>query len=141
MAITKDRGRQELIVMHKTISYSDPTSDAAAAEAVFDVPYGAVVVGGEVVVKTAFDSTTSDVLDLGDGDDDDRYTATPVDLQSTGRTALTLTGYTYTAADTIDLEWTAGSTGTATAGEVDIMVMYYVEGRAGFEYSNQSSDF
>ena len=132
MAITKNAGRQEVIAAKVTLTYATLSSDAAVAEGVIQVPEGAIVVGGFINVKTAFDSTTSDALDIGDGGDDDRYTATPIDLQSTGVTALDITGYQYTAEDNIDVEWTTGSTGTATAGEAEIVVQYIVNGRAAF---------
>lgn len=141
MAISLDSGRQEVIAMRKEVLYSDLTNDDGTSEALFDIPYGAEVVGGGITVNTVFDSTTSDVLDIGDGVDDDEYTSSQIDLTSAGYTALTVTGYQYTAADTIDVEWTAGSTGTATAGKFTVTVLYVVEGRSGFSYANQSSSF
>lgn len=132
MAITKDVNRQEVIAAKVTLTFATLASDAAVAEGIIQVPEGAIVVGGYINVKTAFDSTTSDVIDIGDGADDDRYTATPVDLTSLGVTALDVTGYQYTAQDNIDVEWTAGSTGTATAGEAEVVVQYIVAGRAAF---------
>ena len=132
MAITKNPGRQEVIAANVTVTYDTLASDTAVAEAVIEVPAGAIVVGGFINVKTAFDSTTSDVLDIGDSVDDDEYTATPVNLQSVGVTALDVTGYKYTTVDNIAVEWTAGSTGTATAGEAEIVVQYIVDGRAAF---------
>lgn len=133
MSITKLAGRQEVISTSPvTLSFDTLSSDAAVAEAVIDLPANAIVVGGELIVDTAFDSTTSDVLDIGDGVDDDEYTSSQIDLQTAGRTALTLTGYKYTTPDTIDVEWTAGSTGTATAGSARLIVQYIVDGRAAF---------
>jgi hypothetical protein len=132
MAITKDSGRQEVIAAEVTIKHDTLASDIAVAEGVIQVPEGARVVGGHINVTEVFNSTTSDVLDIGDGGDDDRYTATPIDLTALGATALDVTGYTYTAEDDIDVEWTAGSTGTATTGEATITVLYVVSGRAAF---------
>ena len=132
MAISLKAGRQEVIAAKISVSYSDITDDAGASEAVVQVPPNAIVVGGYVNVTTAFDSTTSDVVDLGDGGDADRYSATPIDLQTAGVTALDITGYTYTTEDTIDIQWTAGATGTATAGAFDVVVEYIVDGRAAF---------
>lgn len=132
MAITKNAGRQEVVAAKITLTYSTLAADDGTSEGVIQVPEGATVIGGFINVKTAFDSTTSDALDIGDGDDIDRYTATPIDLQSTGVTALDITGYQYTSQDDIDVQWTAGSTGTATAGEAEIVVQYVVDGRAAF---------
>lgn len=130
MAISLNSGRQEVLAAHIQVKYDTLTSDAAAAEAIAQVPEGAIVVGGSVSVTEVFNSTTSDVLDVGDGGDDDRYTATPVDLTALGGTALDITGYQYTAQDNIDVEWTAGSTGTATQGTAMITILYIVDGRA-----------
>lgn len=132
MAITKNEGRQEVIAAKVTLTYDTLSSDVAVGEAIMQLPAGAIVVGGFVNVTTAFDSTTSDVLDIGDSVDDDEYTATPVNLQALGVTALTITGYKYTAQTDLLAEWTAGSTGTATAGSADVVVQYIVDGRAAF---------
>lgn len=132
MAITKNVGRQEVIAATITIKHDTLSSDVAVAEGVIQVPEGARVVGGHIVVTEVFNSTTSDVLDLGDAGDIDRYSATPIDLTALGATALDVTGYTYTAEDDIDAKWTAGSTGTATTGEATITVLYIQEGRAAF---------
>jgi len=132
MAITLVPGRQEVIAASVSITHDLLSSDIAVAEGVIQVPEGARVVGGHINVTEVFNSTTSDVIDIGDGGDDDRYSATPVDLTALGATALDVTGYTYTAEDNIDVEWTAGSTGTATTGEATITVLYIVDGRAAF---------
>ena len=132
MAITKLSGRQEVIAAKVTITYDTLSSDAAVGEAVIQIPEGAIVVGGFVNVKTVFNSTTSDVLDIGDSVDDDEYTSSQVDSTALRVTALTITGYQYTTQDNIMVEWTAGSTGTATTGEADIIVQYIVDGRAAF---------
>ena len=133
MAITKKSGRQEVIASTPvTISYDTIGNDTTSAVAFLDVPANAIVVGGYIVVDTAFNSTTSDVLDVGDGVDDDRYTPTQINLQTVGATALSVTGYKYTAADTLDIKWTAGATGTATQGSARIWVEYIVYGRAAF---------
>lgn len=132
MAIVLNSGRQEVIAAKLSVNYADMSSDVAVAEAVVDVPANAIVVGGYVVVQTVFNSTTSDVLDVGDGDNDDRYSATPIDLTTLGYNALDVTGYKYSVSDLIDVEWTAGTTSTATTGDFDIVVEYIVDGRAAF---------
>lgn len=132
MAVTKNVGRQEVIAARVVIGFADPTSDATASEGVIQVPEGAQVVGGYVSVTEVFNSTTSDVLDLGDGGDIDRYSATQVNLAALGVTALDITGFTYTAQDDIDMQWTAGATGTATTGSFEIVVQYIVTNRAAF---------
>lgn len=127
MAITKNTGRQDVLVAHVTVTYDDLTS-GSAAEAV-DVPPDAIYLRGYVDVKTAWDSNTSDVLDVGDGDDDDRYTSSQIDISSTGITELDTVSKQYAEKDTVDLTWTG--TGTApTQGELDLIFEYIVEDRA-----------
>lgn len=130
MAITKNAARQELIVAHLDIGYADPTAYGTAEEA-FDLPANAILIGGDVVVKTAWNSATTATLKLGDAGDDDRYTSSAIDLKTAGRTALTLTGYKHTTAQA--LKALIAQTGTAaTAGAARITISYFVEGRAAF---------
>lgn len=129
MAVTLLSGRQELIVAEAAFGFADLTTAVAAASV--SVPEGAVVVGGYLVIDVVWNSLTSDVLDLGDDLDVDRYSATPVDITALGVTALDVTGFAYTTANTIDVIWTG--VGTApTTGTARLVVEYYVEGRAAF---------
>jgi hypothetical protein len=127
MAITLSPDRQTILVASKTIAFGDITA-SGTAEAAFDVPAGAIVVGGDVTVTEVWDSVTSDNLDVGDGDDPDRYTSSVVDLTAAARTALTLTGYKYAASDTIDVLIT-NTGGSLTQGSLRLHVWYIVEGR------------
>ncbi|WP_353233361.1 hypothetical protein [Diaphorobacter ruginosibacter] len=130
MSIKKNPSRQELIVAHLTIGFADIAA-YGTAEAAFDLPGNAVLVGGDVVVTTAWDSETTATLKLGDAVDDDRYTSTAVNLKTPGRTALTLTGYKHTVAEALNV--LAAQTGAAaTAGSARITIQYFVEGRSAF---------
>ena len=130
MPIKKNTGRQELIVAHLDIGYADVTTYGTAENA-FDLPGNAILLGGDVVVKTAWNSATTATLKLGDATDDDRYTSSAIDLKTAGRTALTLTGYKHTVAEA--LKALIAQTGTAaTAGALRITLLYMVEGRAAF---------
>lgn len=130
MAIKKNASRQELIVAHLDIGYADITAYGTAEEA-FDLPGNAILLGGDVVVKTPWNSATTATLKLGDGTDDDRYTSSAIDLKTAGRTALTITGYKHTVAEA--LKALVAQTGAAaTAGAARITITYYVEGRAAF---------
>ena len=126
MAITAAQSTQYPVVASVSFTYADLTS--GTVEDLCQIPAGATVVGGEIIVDTAWDSGTSDTLDIGDGDDDDRYTSTIINLQTATRTALTLTGYKYTETDTIDGTPTSAGT-AATAGAARINIMYVVEDR------------
>lgn len=133
MAITKNTGRQDLLVARVVINYDDLTS-GTAAEAI-DVPAGAIYQGGYVNVLTAWDSNTSDVLDVGDGDSDDLYTDSQIDISAVACTALdaptaaAVDMKKYTEHDTIDVTWTG--TGTApTQGQLELVYWYIREDRS-----------
>jgi len=130
VAIKKNSSRQELIVAHLDIGYADPTA-YGTAEAAFDLPANAILFGGDVVVKTAWNSATTATLKLGDAADDDRYTSSAIDLKTAGRTALTLTGYKHTVSEALKALFAQTGTG-ATAGAARITISYFVEGRAAF---------
>jgi hypothetical protein len=122
MSITKNAGRQYPLVAYVDFTYSDLT-DATGVEAI-DIPANATVIGGGLYIGTVFNSATSDTIDVGDGGDTDRYTASPIDVTALGYTALTLTGYTYTASDTIDILW--DGTGTAPSTGAGTLIVYYM---------------
>lgn len=130
MSIKKNSGRQELVVAYLDIAFSDVTAYGLAEDAI-EIPGNAVITGGEIVVTEAWNSATSTTLKLGDAADDDRYTATAVDLKTLGRTALTLTGFKHATTESLKaLLAQAGA--AATRGKARIVVNYYVEGRAAF---------
>lgn len=129
MTLKLNSGRQEAIVAYVDISAGDLVSGVATKA--IELPSGAVVTGGSVVVKTAFNTATSATLKVGDKADDDRYTAAPVDLKAAALTALTMTGYKHNVGESLQVTLT--ETGTAaTAGKVRVQISYYVEGRAAF---------
>lgn len=130
MTIKKNASRQELIAAHLTVGFADIATYGTAEDA-FDLPGNAVLAGGDVTVLTPWNSATTATLKLGDATDDDRYTASPIDLKTAGRTALTLTGYKHTVAE--ELKALVAQTGAAaTAGRARISILYYVEGRSAF---------
>ena len=128
MAITKNAGRQEVIAARVVVSLGTGNDiEATGTFGAIDVPENAVVVGGFINVT---DATTANVdFHVGDGLDDNRY-ADNIDGAATGLTALTLTGYKYTTADTIDIMVDTAT--PAAAGEVALVVLYIVEGRVAF---------
>lgn len=128
MAITKDSGRQNTKVAYIPFTYA--TLASGVNEAV-DIPAGAIVTGGCLVITTIFNSGTTDLLEVGDGvQDDDYLVAGAADNGSTAQyIAFTPTGYQYTANDSIDIKWTPVGT-AATAGAGYMIVEYIVPGRA-----------
>lgn len=130
-ALTKRDDRQDVLSAEIVIDYD--TGDTAVGThnltGAYTLPANARVVGGEVVVDTAWVGPTAATIDVGDGGDPDRYTTTPVNLLATGRTALDLTGYKYPETDQIDFE-IVYTVAPATAGQAYIRIDYIVEGRA-----------
>lgn len=129
MAITQQSGRQCSAWATVDFAYTDLTSGTAAAA--IKLPIGAVVVGGAVVVKTAFNSGTSDVIVVGDAATANRY-LTSTSIASAARTALVPTGYlTLSTTREVKVTWTADGT-AASAGAARLEVEYIVPGRAEF---------
>lgn len=128
MPITKNPNRQELITAFVDFTFADIPTTATAYDAL-DLPVGAVVTGGDLVVTTAWNSTTAS-LQIGDVTLASRYSGA-VDLKAAARTALTVTGFTHTAVEKV-LKGANIITGTATAGAARLSVTYYVKGRSAF---------
>jgi len=127
MPIKKNAGRQDLLVAYVDIALGDLT--AGTAQVAIDLPHGAVLVGGDAVVKTSFNAATTATLKVGDKGDDDRYGS--LDVKTVGSTALTMTGYKHNVGEPLLVSF--AQTGTAaTTGQMRLAVQYYVEGRSAF---------
>ena len=89
------------------------------------LPVGAVVIGGELVVTTAFDGSTYAVI-VGDSASANRYLGT-ADRKAAALTALVPTGYVSLGEN---IRLTITPTGTTTAGAATLRIRYTVVGRA-----------
>lgn len=127
MTISLNNGRQNALVAEQDLALADFTTGVALE--VMKLPYNSIVIGGFINVTEVFNSTTSDVLDLGHSDDDDEYSPTPINLQALGVTALTVTGYVNTGGLNLIGTWTSGG-GTPTTGTAKLVVQYIIEDRA-----------
>jgi len=97
------------------------------------MPLGAVIVGGEMVVETAFAGIGAGAtITLGvAGDTTSLLASTDLDVAAAGsRTALLLTKPLVCNGGANVRMTTAGLTATATTGKVRIRVMYTIDGRA-----------
>lgn len=130
MPITKNAGRQELIVAHVDIGVADVVNNVA--QGALDLPVGAVIVSGALVTTEAWNSTTSDVMDVGDVTSAVRY-LTDGNIRALGaRVPLVPTGFTHTSTEKqLTVTWTSGG-GTPTTGKSRLEVQYFVKGRAAF---------
>ena len=124
MAIANiDSGRQDVLVAVQAFDYSELV-DATAVPAV-NVPPGAIVVGGQLVITTVFNSATSDTIAVGDGTN--AYLAA-TDVTALGATALG-GGLPYSVSDTVDLTWD-GTGAVPTTGAGYLVLEYVIDGRA-----------
>ncbi len=125
-SLTKDVGRQKVLLAMIEFTYLN-IADTATAVSAIDLPYGAVVTGGYIVVDTVFNVGTTSVLDIGDATTADRYKA-DVNLKALGVTQLVPTGYKSNG-DAILI--TPANVGTAaTTGSARLFVEYMITGRA-----------
>lgn len=114
---------------------TDPTETAlngpAANTIVFDaipLPIGAVIVGGEIIVETAYAGSTAATVSAGIAGTTTAF-ANAVDMKTAARTALTITSpLTSNAGQNVRLT-IAYTVANATAGKVRVRVMYTIDGR------------
>ncbi len=130
MPITQNSARQELIHAFVDINLADIASNVAAPA--LKLPPGAVVVSGALVTTEAWNSTSTDVMDVGDASSATRYLTDGNIRALAARVALVPTGFIVTATQpNITVTWTSGG-GTPTTGKVRLEVQYYVRGRSAF---------
>lgn len=125
MAITKDTGRQWPLVAKVSFGFADTPTTATAYEAL-DLPNGAVVIGGGLLIDTAWDSTTN-TLSVGDAASGTRYLTTK-DLKSTAGTYFPFVIATKGVAD-VNVTY-AFTGGAATAGAATLVVQYVIDGKS-----------
>ena len=126
MALTKTSGRQPVLSATIPFTFEDFTS-GVAVEAI-DLPGGAYIVGGEVVITTAFNTSSSDALEVGDSSAVNALKSS-FSVQSTGITALVPYQGSIATKDAVTLELTSVGT-AATAGAGFLRVSYVIDGRA-----------
>lgn len=119
---------RQSVISTNPIAFTFEDLVTAVAKAAADVPPGSIIVGGMVIVDTAWDTTGAATVDVGDASVSDRY-ASAVDLKTPGLTALSLTGYTHANIDTIALLASLAAN-DATAGEGRLILQYITDGRA-----------
>lgn len=116
------------------IRYSDWVGTNNDRKVLFVLPAGAVVLPApisNVIVKTAFNDTTGDDLDVGvEGTDDDLF-ASAIDLNTGSGVLLTLDDLAdanrYSAtARTVTANFTTAPTGDGTTGEVVVTIGYFI---------------
>jgi len=130
MPITKNTGRQCVQFAYVDIKLADLVS--AADVAAIELPPNAVILSGQLVTTEAWNSTTSDVLDVGDSGSQNRY-LNDGNIRALGaRVALVPTGF-VTVGNPLTVRWVSGG-GVPTTGKVRLEVEYYQLGRAETTY-------
>lgn len=130
MAITKNSNRQGSLFAKADFTFADFNAGAVTTTTIFtalDLPANAIVVGGALVITTAFVGPTAATASVGDGASAARFLG-DTNLLAAARTALVPTNYKYTAGDTLDLD-VAMSVAAATAGAGYLLVEYIIDGR------------
>jgi hypothetical protein len=122
--------RQQRIEGYVDVNFSDLTSGDDYA--VFWLPAGATDITGNVVPIVAFNSETSDVLDVGNESSENAYKN---DLNIAATTAGALTGLPLTVANGfwVTVRWT-GVGNAPTAGQFRIFFTYIMEERGQFSH-------
>ena len=124
--LTRDVGRQDILSASIAIGFANIADTAVAVKAI-DLPYGAQVVGGHIVVDEVFNVGTTAVLDIGDLTVANRY-KNDVDLKALGLTALVPTGYVSDGDAIYVVPVLVGT--AATTGKARLVVNYVIANRA-----------
>lgn len=102
------------------------TNIAPTVFEIINLPPGSIVVGGDVVRETAFDTATY-TISIGDSGSATRYLGA-TDLKAVGRTALVPTGFRNTSG--LNLRMSLTNADVCTTGKAKVRVDYVIEGRA-----------
>lgn len=137
--LRKTRGAQRPLVAQFAFAFNDTMANTAGTTAapinstsgttfdIVDLPPGAIVVGGEVIVDTAFTTTGAATISLGDSASATRY-ANAVNMKAAARTALTVTGYNNVGGLSLRMTLSLADT-AAAAGAVRIQLQYIIDQR------------
>jgi len=126
MALTAELTGQTVLVAMKRFTFDDLTSGETTA--LFTLPPGTVRLRGSLVIETAFNSGTSDTIDIGDAGAQDALLSN--NDGSAGGAALTgFADEVQSTSEAITINWTgAGDAPTTGAGYV--VVEYVIDGRS-----------
>jgi hypothetical protein len=108
-----------------TVDFGVTTVGAANLFDVIKLPVGAIVIGGQLTVLTAFDTAAYTII-LGDTTTANRYLAS-ADLKAVGTTALLMTGFRNPTG--LDLRLSIANTDVCTTGVASLRVHYIIDGR------------
>ena len=132
MAITKDVGVQDICVKTVTINLADVTSgDDISA---IDLPNNSVILSGSLYTTEAWNSTSTDVLSVGDTTTYNRYLSAGNIRSLAALVPLVPTGIVQPTSG-LTVRWVSGG-GSPTTGKVRLVVTYVVLGKAEYTYES-----
>lgn len=131
MPITKDSNVAEVVSKSVTIGYADVVQNTA--QGAIDIPPNSVILSGHISTLTAWNSTTSDVMDVGDSASATRYLTDGNIRAAAANVALVPTGFVHTGG-ALTVTHTAGAAATATTGSSRLTVTYVTLGKADATY-------
>lgn len=130
MAITKDFNRQMIKVAMVEIALADVVTGQDLPA--IDLPHGAIILGGHIKTEQAWNSTTSDVLDVGDAASQNRY-LNDGNIRAAGALVpLVPTGEVH-AGGPLTVRWVSGG-GTPGTGRSRLLVQYVIQGSSESTY-------
>ncbi len=119
----KNNGRQWPLVARQPFDFSQMTTGAAVPA--INLPAGAIVLAGSMVISEVFNSATSDTIAVAGGGASVAATA----ATTLGRTALAVNGSEQALHTTVDLTW-VGVGAVPTTGRGYVEVQYIITSRA-----------
>jgi hypothetical protein len=130
MPITKDAS---VLIRHiKVVNINLADVVSAADQGAIDLPPNSVVLSGNLCTTEAWNSTSTDVFDVGDAGSQNRYLNDGNIRSLAALVALVPTGYIHPGGP-ITVRWTSGG-GSPTTGKLRMTVDYITLGQASGTY-------
>lgn len=124
MAITKNFNRQTTHVAMVDINLADVTSGVDVAA--ITLPANSIILSGSLFTSEEWNSTSTDVMDVGDSASQNRYLNDGNIRAANALVPLVPTGYTHPGGD-LTVRWVSGG-GTPSTGKVRLTVQYVIKG-------------
>ncbi len=125
--LVRDVGRQTLLSASVAFTFAHVNDTAVAVKAI-DLPYGATILDGYLIVDEVFNVGTTSTIDVGDLITPNRY-LNDINLKALGITPLVPTGYVSDGEAIWVLPANAGT--VATTGKARLIINYVIANRAG----------
>jgi hypothetical protein len=132
VALTAGASRQFVRCIEVPFDYTNVAETGVSVIAAA-LPQGAQVVGGHLSVDTAWDTSVTATIDIGDSSSATRF-GSAIDLKTAAVTALTITGFANSGG--LDIKIKPALSGTAAAaGAGRLLIEFIMSGRVD-EYAS-----